>query len=640
MSRLLKQHFWGVLLLVVLLIGSAITVRVWKAKHPGAMTVLESQSMDMTVVKPPVGAAPVATEVVHLGAFTSKVTYTGSVAPLQEQVIYPRVEGWLKGFSVYNGDKVSRNQLIAVVDSPDLQSKLAEAAAGRAAAASEVPKAQFGVAQMAAERAAAQGEVQTAKSELARAKAMVAASRKAVTQREKEAQSAKANLDYWKAEIKREEHLLKAGAVSVQEYQSEQAQSVAAQAEYENKLAMLEEAKANVQAAQADAAGKQSMVGVASQRVSAAEAALSGASADVRQKAAMYRQAGAMVATASTIDRYRYVRAPFAGLVTRRISSPGQFVTPSTPIVSVVQIDRVRLQANVSDKDLAGIRVGAPVVARFDKDPKLVIDAVVTSISPLADQSSRTATVEALVPNPGHKLVPGDAVTMDIAVSGSSEVISVPSGAIVQKDGMPAVWVVRTEAHKGKTIYYCTMHPEVTSGKPGKCYKCHMDLVPKTSGGNKKAHLVMVTTGSSSGDRIAVLSGLADGDEVIYQGNTYLKEGDTVFPTQWTADGPKQMPNAPGMENMPGMDKGSGDMKDMPGMDKGSGDMKDMPGMDHSKTKMGAPKPEKKATGKQLYQCPMHPHETSYNPNDECKLCGMKINKPVVSRVEGPVEGK
>ncbi len=99
---------------------------------------------------------------------------------------------------------------------------------------------------------------------------------------------------------------------------------------------------------------------------------------------------------------------------------------------------------------------------------------------------------------------------------------------MVQKDGMDAVWVARTEAHTGKTIYYCTMHPEVTSDKPGKCPKCDMDLVPKTTGGSKKAHLVMVTTGPSDGDRIEITSGLNDGDEVIYRGNTYLRDGDTV----------------------------------------------------------------------------------------------------------------
>jgi multidrug efflux pump subunit AcrA (membrane-fusion protein) len=458
---------------------------------------------------------------------------------------------------------------------------------------------------------------------------MVAAAEKSVIQRQKEVKSAKANLEYWNAEIAREERLLKSGAVSVAEYQSEKAQATVAEAEYENKQAMLEEAQANVEAARADVAGKQSMISVANQRTSAASAALTGAGYEVRQKAAMARQAGAMVATAVTVDQYRYIRAPFAGSVTKRYVSPGQFVTPSTAVASIVQMDSVRLQANVSDRDIDGIKVGAPVVAHFPKDPNLVINAKVTSVSPLADQASRTAVVEAMVPNAGHKLVPGDAVTLDIAVSGNADAISVPSSAIVAKDAMSAVWIARSEDIKGKMQYYCTMHPEVVSDKPGDCPKCLMKLVPKTSDGDKKAHLVMVTTGSSSGDRIEITSGLKDGDEVIYRGNTYLKEGDTVFPTEWTADGPKQMPNAPGMGDMPGMKSGSDKMDNMPGMDMGSKDMKSMPGMDHSKMKMDSPAPAKKAKGQKTYVCPMHPREMSHNPNDRCRLCGMRINKPL-----------
>lgn len=618
------------MLIVVLLIGSSIAVRAWKAKHPGAMSVLESQAMDMTVMKPPVGAVPVATEIVHLGQFTAQVTYTGSVAPLQEQVVYPRVEGYLKDLSVYNGDRVSSNQLIAVVDSPDLQSKVAEASAGHASAISEIPVAQYNVARLSAEQAAAQGELQLAEKELTRTRAMVAAAEKGVIQRQKEVKSAKANLEYWKAEIVREKKLLDAGAVSMAEYQSEQAQAIAAEAEYENKQALLEEAKANVEAARADVAGKKSMISVAKQRVSAASAAISGANYEVQQKAAMARQAGARVATAAALDQYRYVRAPFAGFITKRYVSPGQFVTPNTAVVSIVQMDQVRLQANVSDKDIGRIKIGAPVVARFAKDPDLTIEANVTSVSPLSDQISRTSVVEALVTNTGHKLVPGDAVTLDITVSGNNDTISVPASAIVSKDGMDAVWVVRTEAAKGEILYYCTMHPEVVQDHPGDCPKCNMKLVPKTSDGNKKAHLVMVTTGSSSGDRIAITSGLADGDEVIYQGNTYLKEGDTVFPTKWGANGPEQMPSAPGMgsmsemHDMPDMKHDSEGSKNMHGVDKGSSDRKAKP-----KTKIDAAKRSKATSGKPMYQCPMHPQEKSRNPNDECKICGMKINQPV-----------
>jgi len=612
--RLLRAHYWGIALIVGLLIASTVAVRVWKRNHPGAMSVIEAQAMDMTAMRPPPGAVPVATEVVHRGGFSAKVTYTGSVAPLTEQIIYPRVEGWLRGLSAYDGDGVPAGKLLAVVDSPDLQTKVAEAAAGRAAAESEIAVAESGTARMTAERAAAQGEIGTAKAEAAGARARLVAATRAVTQAEKELKSARASLEYWRAEIKREANLLKAGAVSLQEYQSEKSQAATAEAELENKQAALEEARANVQAAEADVESKQAMIGIARQRASAADAAVAASRREIAEKAAAARQAGAMVATAATIDAYRYIRAPFAGIVTKRYISPGQLVNPSTAILDLVQIDRVRLQANVADRDLPRIQVGARVEARLPKDPTRAYNAVVTSVSPLADQSSRTAIVEAIVENPDHRLVPGDFVTMDIATSATSDRITVPSSALVRRDERDAVWVVKTRAPNGKTTYYCTMHPDQISDRPGKCHKCGMDLVPKVTGG-RSAQLVYVTVGDSDGERTEITSGLSEGDEVIYRGHTYLKEGDLVFPTAWGEDGPKQLPDGRGMPEMPGMGQGK-DGGQAPGVEMND---TNMPGMDHSNG--GAVEPVK---GERTYTCPMHPEIISKKPGD-CPKCGMRL---------------
>ena len=72
--RLAREHIWGLLLLAIVIVGSMIAVRVWKKGHPGAMTVPESQAMDMNAMRPPVGAVPVLTETVHPRPFMSAVT--------------------------------------------------------------------------------------------------------------------------------------------------------------------------------------------------------------------------------------------------------------------------------------------------------------------------------------------------------------------------------------------------------------------------------------------------------------------------------------------------------------------------------------------------------------------------------------
>lgn len=580
------KHFWGLAMLIGLLIISGWAVK--KYKRPGQMTVIESQAMDMTAMKPPVGSVPVATELVSAGSFSSKVRYTGSVAPINEQNIYPRIEGWLTGLKVYNGDRVRSGQLLAVLNAPDVQNKYSEAAYGHIAALKEIPVSQANLARMWAERNAAKGEVIAAGKDVEGARARLGASKQMINQAQKELKSAQASLNYWKAEFKREGHLLKSGAVSQQEFDSEQFQMIAAEADVENKQAKVQEAQANAEAAQAEISKAESMVQVSRDRVAAADAALSASSGEVSQKRAAANMAGAAQATAASVNDYRQIRAPFDGVVTKRYLSSGVLVTPGTAILNIAQIDKVRLQANVAEQDLGSIRVGAEVIAHIQKGSGRAIRARVTSISPSADQASRTAVVEAIVDNADHSLLPGDFVSMEIATSASTDAITVPTSALTTKDGRDAIWSTRSTTKGGKITYYCTMHPEVVSDKPGLCPKCNMPLVKKQAETGKTAHLVYVTLGKTDGDRTEILSGLNSGDEVIYAGNRYLREGDAVTVTKWGANGPDQLPGPPsGASNMkmPGM---GGSDNIMPGMDMPEkspsqptkqDDMKNMPGM-------------------------------------------------------------
>lgn len=642
----IRKHALGLGLLIGLLILSSLAVRHFK--RPGQMSVIEAQAMDMTAMKPPTGAVPVATEIVQRRGYNPTVHYTGSVAPLNEQNVASRVEGWIANVKVYNGDSVHAGQLLASIDSPDLQSRAAEAAYGHSAAVGEVSVSQQNLARMKADRSAAYGEIGAMQQDVIGAKARVNAAERSIQQVQKEVKSADASLAYWKAEIRREEALLKAGAVSRQEYESEKSQSIAAEAELENKQAKLEEARANADAMRAEAQNKQTQVKVARDRARSADAAFSAAGQEIRQKSALVGMAGAVHQTAALINNYREIRAPFSGVVTKRYISPGTLVNSGQVILNIVQIDKVRLQANVAETDLGRIHPGAEVTAQTLKEPRRILHARVTSISPLADQTSRTAVVEAIIDNPGHYLVPGDFISMDIQTAAKSDAISVPVTALATKDGHDAVWVACAVKGSGKMSYFCTMHPEVVSDKPGFCPKCNMKLEPKRIGEGKTAHLVPVILGGSGGDRVEVLSGLKEGDEVITAGNKYLKEGDYVYPTKWNNNGPSELPPSPGNASQMKM-PGHGGSHNMPGMnmpESSQAHQDSMPGMDMSSKHDSMPMQAKKnsshdhcdkiaqkthvnhpgvKTKAGKYTCPMHPEFITNNPNALCPKCNMKV---------------
>lgn len=683
-SKIPPKTFIGIAILVVTAIVMTVVVKGYRRRHPGNTPLLEAQAMDMSVMKAPEGSVPVATEKVRRETIHGTVTYTGTVVALNDEDIYPRVVGHIVSIPVYPGDSVRAGQLVVRLDNQELSARESEALYGRMAAERGKDEASAGVSrasslrlQAEAEVSASEGMVQEAVSELVAAKAMLDQSRKELevansgylqsqkevqamqhekgamdaeadaaqadlSDTEADADAMRADLDYWQAEIKRAENLLKAGAISKDEYQRELADFQTAKAKVGQSGARIRKAKAMVQTAEshvhhyhanvevgemkvsqmeagvekvkaqveqsrAEVDVAKSKVSQAKARVRSAQAMVSGSQSEVRAASAKSGQMSAMsgqslsALTAARIVRgYTEIRATADGVVTQRLVSPGVLVSPGTPILRIAQIDRVRLQANVAEKDLSVIKVGNAVTTRSAKDAAAAVHTTVTSIFPAADPSARTALVEALTPNRGHRLIPGQYVTLDIDTGIAENALTVPSSAIVQSDGKTHVWVVpgedSTAAPSGKTIYtcpmhpevksdkpgkcpkcgmtlvpemgkakpagqkekttyYCTMHPEVTSDRPGKCPKCGMDLVPRKTSGGRTARRVEVKVGFANGDRTEITEGLQEGDEVIYRGQDNLKEGDTVYPVAWGDAGPAELPPAPAMENMPGMEE-------------------------------------------------------------------------------------
>jgi membrane fusion protein, copper/silver efflux system len=155
--------------------------------------------------------------------------------------------------------------------------------------------------------------------------------------------------------------------------------------------------------------------------------------------------------------------------VVKRLVAPGVLVQPGMAILKIAQIDRVRLQANVGEKDVASIRVGAPVTVTT-ADGRPPFETRVTAVFPFVDQGPRTSVVEALVDNPGRRFLPGQYVTMQLVTGERAEALSVPRGAVARMGGKARVWVVgdgRAEPREVTTGLENPEWVEITGGLRG-----------------------------------------------------------------------------------------------------------------------------------------------------------------------------
>lgn len=100
------------------------------------------------------------------------------------------------------------------------------------------------------------------------------------------------------------------------------------------------------------------------------------------------------------------MRSPITGVVTARNYEPGNLFA-NTPILHVMQINPLKIIANIQEQYYPQVKLGMPVEIRSDIFPDEVFAGKVSLIYPALDASTRTFTVEVTVPNDNEKLRPG-----------------------------------------------------------------------------------------------------------------------------------------------------------------------------------------------------------------------------------------
>lgn len=233
-------------------------------------------------------------------------------------------------------------------------------------------------------------------------------------------------------------------------------------------------------------------VTVARARRNSARAELEAAQADT---AIAHRQRDEI----DVLVAFATVKAPFAGIVTQRRVDPGDLVGPGgegaddRSLFVVSQIETVRVHIPVPEADAAFVSRNDAVTLRFPEfsgeDP---LEATVTRLTHDLDPDTRTMLVEAVVPNPDRKLLPGMFGEATITLSTDADATVLPARAVRHSEtGDAWVYLVR---------------PDAT-----------VSVTP-------------VTTGRDDGHTIQIVAGVQPGQQVVDAHRQRFRDGQKVTP--------------------------------------------------------------------------------------------------------------
>jgi membrane fusion protein (multidrug efflux system) len=137
------------------------------------------------------------------------------------------------------------------------------------------------------------------------------------------------------------------------------------------------------------------------------------------------------------------VRAPFSGVVGQRYVSVGDYVTPSTKLVSLHTVNPQRATFQVPERFARQLRPGQQVAFRVAAIAGRDFTGTVDFVDPVVQLPGRTILVKARVPNPERLLQPGMFIEARLVTAVRPKAVVIPEDAVVPAEGANFVWVVQ-----------------------------------------------------------------------------------------------------------------------------------------------------------------------------------------------------
>lgn len=202
-------------------------------------------------------------------------------------------------------------------------------------------------------------------------------------------------------------------------------------------------------------------------------------------------QAKEEVTTAQIFVGYARIQSPIIGVVAAKQAEVGALATPGSPLLTIEDDSHYRLEAVVEESMIRKTRVGDSVGVRIDASEPREWKGRVVEISPVSDPASRSVIAKISLVSSDPKTVTQPSLRSGLFgrarfSSGQRTLIAIPAKAMVQRGQLQGVYVVDS---------------------------------------TNIARLRLIQVGKSYGERVEVLAGLRDGEQILVEGQEKVQDG-------------------------------------------------------------------------------------------------------------------
>jgi len=136
------------------------------------------------------------------------------------------------------------------------------------------------------------------------------------------------------------------------------------------------------------------------------------------------------------------ITAPSSGVVANVNVEPGELASPTSPVVTIVNLDTVIAEFNLTESQVGLVKKDMPLDVLIEAVSEEKFQGKVSEISPVANQATKAFTVKVAIPNKDHVIKAGMTAQIELTLDKVTDSLIVPVEAIMEQEGKNMIYVV------------------------------------------------------------------------------------------------------------------------------------------------------------------------------------------------------